>query len=237
MSRSKVGVFGSCINVVNGFRVHHAKIIIKKRTGAHGVGDKVTETSANGRGHWATQLEPGKYWVYFKKEGFMAAPVRIKLKEHQRRTGVASAMSPKLSGHAVRFVLMWGNHPRDLDSHLKLPTGCKVAWNNRKCSGSRNGLARLDHDATRGHGPETVTIPKPVKGLYSYHVNQYSHDGNFATSEAKVFVYQYNGKIGVFKAKKASEGKKSNGIIAGRIWKVFKWKVNAAKEGKLVKYK
>jgi len=219
--RSKCTMMGTVINYVNNRHVHHALVKFKNAAGR-----VVGHSRTNSRGHFAINVGPGKYSAYVYKRGFVGVPVKLAVRPRQRRGRVALGMSPKFrSAGAVRFVLTWGNHPRDLDSHLTLPGGkCKVIYFHRKCSGRKLGLARLDLDATRGHGPETITIAKPIKGSYSYSVKQFSHDGNFAHSHAKVMVFTGHG-VKVFRAKKAAQGKSKHGKIVGKIWKVFKWSV------------
>ena len=69
--------------------------------------------------------------------------------------------SPVPNGQ-LRIVLTWGETPRDLDSHLDLPSGCHVYYGRKQC----NGEASLDTDVTDSFGPETINIRKLKPGVY-----------------------------------------------------------------------
>jgi len=213
---------------LNNRHVHGAKVTIKRK------GKAVKWATTNGNGHWAVTLPPGKYKIKVKHTGFIGASTHIRIKKGDRAVTVVSGMSPALEKNQVRFVLVWGDHPQDLDSHLILPENkCTVIYYKKTCDNW--GVAKLDLDATRGSGPETITIPKPKKGTYKYEVQQYSNDGSLAKSEGKVYVFA-NNKVKIFHADKAAAGKPKNGKIVGRKWNVFKWKVDGSGEGKIEYY-
>jgi len=232
-SKTKVALEGSVINFVNNHRVHHVNVTFKRNRNGK-PGKTVAKVKANGMGHFGAMLRPGKYFVYVKKAGFVGPPIRINLPKGVPRARCVTGMSPRVKDGGARFVLTWGDHPSDLDSHLDLPNGkCKVIYYHRKCD--NYGLATLDLDATRGSGPETITISKGKKGTYEYSVAQYSNDGSLAKSEGKVMLFT-GSKVVVFRAAKAAAGKKSNGIINGKLWKVCKWVVDADGNGKVKRY-
>jgi len=232
-SESLVALEGSIINYVNNRRVHHVEVKFKKNKNGK-PGKTVHKVKANGMGHFGAMLKPGKYFVFVKKSGFVGPPVRIHLHKGVPRSRMVVGMSPRVNDGGVRFVLTWGDKPSDLDSHLDLPNNkCKVIYYKRKCDNW--GVATLDLDATRGNGPETITISKGKKGTYKYDVQQYSNDGTLAKSEGKVMVFT-GSKVKVFRAAKAAAGKKSNGVIQGKLWHVCKYVVDGAGKGKIVRY-
>ncbi|HAC15454.1 MAG TPA: hypothetical protein DCE78_05845 [Bacteroidetes bacterium] len=102
------------------------------------------------------------------------------------------SLSPRLTGAEMRFVLTWGATPRDLDSHLRTPTGYKVYYNARGSS-TAPPYATLDVDDTNGHGPETVTIFQLIEGTYHYFVYNYTNEANIITSNAVVTIYTEDG--------------------------------------------
>jgi len=227
-SKTKVALVGSVINYLNNGHVLNAKVIVKR-------GKKVvTRTKSNGNGHWAVMVKPGKYKVIVKAKGFIGIREKVTVKKGERTVTVVSGMSPTMKDNQVRFVLVWGDHPQDLDSHLILPEKkCTVIYYKKTCDNW--GVAKLDLDATRGSGPETITIPTPKKGTYSYEVVQYSKDGSLAKSEAKVYVFTGK-KVVTFRADKAAAGKGRNGKIQGTKWDVFQWVVDGDGKGKLKRY-
>ncbi|MEA1052545.1 PKD domain-containing protein, partial [Lamprobacter modestohalophilus] len=106
------------------------------------------------------------------------------------------AMSPLLATGEVRFVLQWGQNPRDLDSHLITPAiegqAHHIAYYNRGSSVSPP-YAELDVDNVTGYGPETVTLYQRFAGQYHYYVHLYAGTGSLATSDATVRYHDERG--------------------------------------------
>lgn len=108
------------------------------------------------------------------------------------------ALSPQLSEGELRIVLMWGEHPRDLDSHLWLPSAQPYHIYYVNKGGLDNfPSAHLDIDDTESHGPETITV-KLASGLYTYAVLHYAGEHSIPTSGAYVRVYGSTGLIGEY---------------------------------------
>jgi hypothetical protein len=104
------------------------------------------------------------------------------------------------SADQYRFILTWGQEPRDLDSHLWVPTG--VGQHYHVCWYDTGTLlaepyAELDVDDTYSFGPETVTLLPEYEGQYVYAVHEWTGDGTLATSSAVVQVYAGNDLIRV----------------------------------------
>lgn len=116
------------------------------------------------------------------------------------------SISPQLTNADIRFVLTWGATPRDLDSHLKTPTGYKVYYGAR---GSQNStpFAYLDVDDTDGFGPETVTIFNLLDGTYHYFIYNYSGSPDITTSQAIVRIYNRNGATQVLNVPTTGTGR------------------------------
>ncbi|MFC1587594.1 pre-peptidase C-terminal domain-containing protein [Planctomycetota bacterium] len=104
---------------------------------------------------------------------------------------------------SYRFVLEWGEHPRDLDSHLLTPPIAGDAYHiyypasNR---GSTTGLpfAELDVDDISSFGPETITIGRLFPGTYRYSIFNYSRNPAITTSQAMVTVFDEFGLLEEF---------------------------------------
>ena len=96
------------------------------------------------------------------------------------------SISPALEDGQRRFVLTWGAMPRDLDSHLKLPTGSQVYYSNRAAGG-----ANLDVDDTSSYGPETITLNQLTNsGVHKYYIYNFSRDStSFSNADARISVY------------------------------------------------
>ena len=97
-------------------------------------------------------------------------------------------ISPKLSPDSVRFVLSWGDTPSDLDLHLKADD-YHISFRNKR---TIDRVAKLDRDAMRGFGAETITLEKvDQNSRYTLFVKRFSSSGKFDT-RGKVFVYVNN---------------------------------------------
>jgi hypothetical protein len=97
---------------------------------------------------------PGMNGVVFTE------PVYINNMRTEQRT---YAVAPPVGPGKLRFVLTWGELPRDLDSHLVTASGCNVWYANKQCP---DGEATLDTDVTDSFGPETINIHTLKAGLY-----------------------------------------------------------------------
>ena len=90
---------------------------------------------------------------------------------------------------SARFILSWGKKPRDLDLHL-VSDDFHISYRNK--SGALH-KAKLDRDATKGYGPETITLKELDKTKnYRVLVDRYSHDG-VIDKQVTLSVYKNNG--------------------------------------------
>ena len=97
-------------------------------------------------------------------------------------------MSKDLPINNVRFVLQWGDLPQDLDLHL-LAKDWHISFRDKKNVPKK---ARLDKDALRGYGPETITMERIDSGAeYTLYVDNFSV-GDDINNEAIVYVYANN---------------------------------------------
>jgi von Willebrand factor type D domain/PQQ-like domain len=96
-----------------------------------------------------------------------------------------------------QFVLTWGASPRDLDSHIWLPkTQPSHVFYSNKGSKTSFPFTTLDIDATRGYGPETMTLHRRAyAGTYYYAVYNFSNATPFSASGAKLEVRSKGGTV------------------------------------------
>lgn len=97
-------------------------------------------------------------------------------------------MSKRLPIGKARFVLQWGQKPRDLDLHL-VGKDFHISYRNMKVAVQK---ARLDRDDTNSYGPETITLDKIIlSNIYDVYVHNYSGESSI-DDKAQVFVYKDN---------------------------------------------
>lgn len=123
-------------------------------------------------------IKAKKYITLYKKFRVEAGSIR----------GNKILLSPDLPVASIRFVLTWADKPRDMDLHL-ISEDFHVSYQDTK---NVRNKARLNRDAKRGFGPETITLEKvnPNK-TYTLYVNRYSRKGKI-NSKAEVAVYMDN---------------------------------------------
>ncbi|MBT5934485.1 hypothetical protein [Sulfurimonas sp.] len=97
-------------------------------------------------------------------------------------------MSKALPIGSARFALSWDKKPSDLDIHLK-SDNYHISYRTTKSIANR---VKLDRDAMKGYGPETITVDKLDKNdTYKVLVNRYSKSGNI-DNKTQVRVYINN---------------------------------------------
>jgi len=206
VKRGFVVVWGRVRNAVNGRGVGGATVRFTGPTRA--------TTRSHPSGWWGVRVRKGSYRVQITKSGFANSKSSLSVRTRRTKLRNDLVMSKRVGRGQFRFVLTWGPHPRDLDSHMKTPYRCHVAYYRKKCNKGR-GRAQLDFDVTRGRGPETMTIKRLYgRGWYKYYVRQYSGDGNLRSSGATVTIYAYN------KTYRFRVGRQ--GRLRGRYWYVAK---------------
>lgn len=130
------------------------------------------------------------------------------------------AMSPVLAPGQARIVLTWAADPKDLDSYLLAPSAvpgqppCEVWWKGKNCF---SGSVRLDVDATKGLGPETVTIAQFNPGQYVFRVDEYKGaQGKAKWLTSKAMVTYYSPHLGAVRYFAGTDG-----YFADTIWYVL----------------
>ena len=92
-------------------------------------------------------------------------------------TVTCSFRNSPATGNDLGIRLTWGAAPTDLDSHLNIPNGNHVYFDNQ---GSLvvSPFADLDLDDVSSFGPENITVVKRMKGTYQYFVHNWSDRNN-----------------------------------------------------------
>jgi PKD repeat protein len=115
----------------------------------------------------------------------------------------------------LRFVLSWGENPKDLDAHLATPliegAAYNISWAERGSLTSAP-FAQSEIDAANGFGPETITITRCFPGLYHYYVHNFSDEwatvaAELTNSAAVVAIYTETGLAETFPAPTSGQGR------------------------------
>jgi hypothetical protein len=94
-----------------------------------------------------------------------------------------------LDAPLVQITLIWGQDPRDLDSHLTARLNDNTTFHvyySSSGSLSSEPYANLDTDDTTSYGPEVTSISRLRQGTYRYSVRHYAGSGTIETSGAEV---------------------------------------------------
>ena len=97
-------------------------------------------------------------------------------------------MTKELPIDNVRFILQWGNAPKDLDLHL-IGKDFHISYRHMKHCIQK---AKLDRDDVDWYGPETITLDKIIANeSYSVYVHNYSGESPIPEN-VQVSVYKNN---------------------------------------------
>ncbi len=127
------------------------------------------------------------------------------------------SVSPLLDVRFLRVVVDWDATPPDLDAHLVKQGSFHLSFRNMRTA--QDGSGQLDHDATSGYGPETITLNEVSPTAdYSYFIHDYSDGNNSSTqnlsrSKATVKVYGDGRMLNVFEVPRNARG---------NYWQVFR---------------
>ena len=123
----------------------------------------------------------------FSKEGYLNLELSVPVVFGQPKLR-RFLMTRHIPAESARFVLSWGEKPRDLDLHLVGPD-FHVSYRDKK---SVPNVAKLDRDDTNGYGPETITLDKVKQGTeYKVFVRNYSGEADM-NDEGVVQIYLNN---------------------------------------------
>ncbi len=195
---------GQVTNAINGLPVSEAQVSI---LGEHFV--EITDTSG---GYIMENIPAGFYSMNASADGYyQSASYTVEI-EADSVTTAHFALSPEFSGDnpgAMRIILTWGEHPRDVDSHLKTPEINGEFFHIYYASRGDSTDAPfiwLDRDDMESYGPETVTIYEAQTGNYHYYVHKYAGEGPLTASGAKVSIYTSKGLLQSFDVPVTGQG-------------------------------
>lgn len=179
-----------------------------------------TYTTNAETGKYRLALASGSYTVEMSKEGYSKGYFNITVIGGKTTANVNASISPTMEfSNNFRVVLTWNENPRDIDSHLigtnqSNASDYHVYYSDKNAyDADGNKVANLDVDDTDGVGPETTTFTAETDGCYEFFIYWYAGEGTWATSGAKVEVYNNDRLMYVFDAPPAETN--------GGVWEIF----------------
>lgn len=140
-----------------------------------------------------SDMEDGSIPIAISADGYITMKMQVTFSFGIPRLS-RFLLSPKMPPGSARFVLQWGEWPKDLDLHLK-SDDFHVSYRNKR---NIPGKAALDRDDKDGFGPETITLEKISVGeTYTVFVDNYSEEKPFA-SDGIVQIYIDNVHVKTF---------------------------------------
>lgn len=140
-------------------------------------------------------LSAGRHRLSAQAAGFCPGDRDVDVVEGKLEK-VSLPLSPDLTGNEVaRFVLTWGENPRDLDAHVFNQASMEAASLDHVYFRHKEGLmagrryASLDVDHTRSKGPETITLYDGADGDFQYLIHLYAGEGTLGGSAGQVEVF------------------------------------------------
>lgn len=232
-------IAGKITNALTGRAIEGATVKLFRDGNTSLAANYTLTTDANGM-YEQEEVAAGVYAAVISAENYITttrntlyAYVGATSEYDEQNQNLNFTITPVLEEGVWRIVLTWGEHPRDLDSHMWAPSDGQTAEN---CSESASGweydkhifyghksdggymsedsTLNLDVDDTSSYGPETITITDQQDGIYYYSIHHYSGQKSIAESGAKIEVYNGSDLKRVFYAPTTGgEGK--------YVWEVF----------------
>lgn len=206
-------VSGSIINAFNGSIVQD-EIKLEFRRGIdydQSAPGNVVKSIVVSNGSYSVSLPAGNYTVTATGTGYIMTKSYIYSYGGNSIGNQDVVISPEFATgeSSIRFVLTWGEVPRDLDSHLTGPTPegnrFHIFYANKDFNYDLSGgvsklYANLDIDDVTSYGPETVTINAFSDGRYDYYIHDYTNRNSTTSdylrnSQAVVRVYNSNNEL------------------------------------------
>jgi hypothetical protein len=166
-----------------------------------------------GRVRFESPESDAVYAFKFSKEGYITADFSFEVIVgtifYNRFT-----VSPIIDMGSIRIVLEWDRRPDDLDLHLQKTGSYHISFHDKIAS--NDGMVRLDLDAMKGYGPETITIKNVDDNAeYLCYVHDYSNKNHpksktLSRSKARILVYGEGQLLHIYEMNEVQRGNKWN---------------------------
>jgi len=169
---------GRIVNAFDASSVTNAQINVYRGINKRD-GNPVAVTSSDSNGKYLLDLAPGNYTLFVEAEGYIGSSTNILVLSGERKSNQDCSMTPILKEGEMRVVLIWGQFPADLDSHLNGPmdngNSFHIYFENMKHNYNSKTYAMLDVDDTTSYGPETTSVYIASEGTYTFRVHDYTN--------------------------------------------------------------
>lgn len=131
-----------------------------------------------------------------------------------------------IGAKAFVTTLTWGEHPRDLDSHMTGPAPSGTSGRFHVYYGARGSLSAapwcwLDTDDVTSYGPEVTTVRRALQGTYRFSVHHYAGSRDIENSGATVTLVTRDGELRTYRPP-------ANMPVGTRYWTVYEVDVDAS---------
>lgn len=199
---------GQVLNAKTGLGVENAEVTFVDANG------KEQMATTDGQGYYEVRIEAGDFTIQVSAEGFQEEEFERDIEDLQDSVEGVLTITPSVGENEIVIVLEWEATPEDLDAVLQCDD-FMIDFRNREDSNS-SMEAVLDVDEVNGYGPETITVNITGDAEFTYVVNNYRNDPNFAGCGATVKVY-ISGQAPIeYTIPSSGSGTK--------IWEVFQYK-------------
>lgn len=182
--------------------------------------------------------QPGYYTVKLEGDYYLPSYAYVTVLPGRTYETVTMYLIPKLSAKGLKAVLSWGDHPSDLDSHLRAYKDnyeqFHVYYSDKDYIVDGVTHVNLDVDDTDYYGPETTSIYYKDPGfIYYYYIYDYSGTDGIP-EDAYINIYDEGNLI--YRVDPPTEHLHSSSY---RYWKVFSYNANTEEikiRNKIVSY-
>lgn len=217
---------GTIINSQTGEGLSNATIYFKKDLTATTYTGADYSVTTNSDGSYSIKVVSGTYKCFIVHSGFFDRVIpSVATGSGSVSLDAVTMVSEPTSG-SYRFILVWGENPKDLDSHLTGPDGSGGRFHMNWSSYEPTSSVSLDVDDTDSYGPETTTISSLSNGMYRFSVHNFTNrylatgGSGIASSPAVVEVYDHTGLKYTYTAPSFSG--------SGDTWRVFEMTVSGS---------
>ena len=186
-----ITIKGCVKNAINNQKLADSELVDVKLTFVN-VKTKKSYTAEINNSIYSVSFTVGNYDLAVTSKKFIGSTSQHEYLGNSDETNLSNDIFLSEVIEGWRFVLSWGNLPKDLDLTLETSEKETIDFNKQQ---SNDGNIKLDCDCRDGYGPECITLKKVTsEKIYVYVVN-YTKDALLSDSKGKLKVYNLSSVI------------------------------------------